>query len=95
MDEQAKNAGRGGYETEGQAREAAAELIERSRETWELGASPREVRVDYLASALRAAGVELGAFDETIVGWLAGWEPETIQTVVRWIESAAAGAAVR
>jgi hypothetical protein len=90
-----------GYETEEQAREGARMLISHLRIATEnangpaIGIEARKVQGAYLAGALKAAGVELGAFDDAIAGWLAGWEPETVQTVVRWIEAAAAGAAVR
>ena len=36
-----------------------------------------------LADAL--AGVELGAWDERIVTWLAGWETGTVITVWSWL----------
>ena len=36
-----------------------------------------------LAGAL--AGVELGAWDERILDWLAGWDACTVLTVVSWI----------
>lgn len=81
-----------GYESEEQARAAAAGLIERSRPARRRPAPPQQIRADYLREALTAAGVELGAFDEEIVGWLGRSEPGTVQAVVRWIESAAAGA---
>ena len=77
-----------GYDTEEQARADAAEMIERGRETWELGANARQVRADYLAAALIDAGIELGAYDAQIIGWLSGWEPETVQVIIRWIEQA-------
>jgi hypothetical protein len=31
------------------------------------------------------AGVELGAWDERIVCWLAGWETGTVVTVTSWL----------
>lgn len=36
-----------------------------------------------LAEAL--AGVELGAWDERILDWLAGWDACTVLTVASWI----------
>jgi hypothetical protein len=91
-----------GYETDAQAREAAGMLVDHVRIAMDgelgqpaIGIAARRVKAAHLAGALKAAGVELGEYDDAIVGWLAGWEPETVQTVVRWIESAAAGAAVR
>lgn len=46
---------------------------------------PEERRV-----ALRAAldGVQLGAYDERILGWLAGWEVPTVATVVSLLRRA-------
>lgn len=42
-----------------------------------------------LAEALRAAGVELGAFDERVTSWYADmWEPETVQVFIGVIERA-------
>jgi hypothetical protein len=40
---------------------------------------------EMLAAALAAAGVELGAYDERIVSWLAGWEPQTVAVIASWI----------
>ena len=34
-----------------------------------------------LCEALTAAGVELGAYDHRIAGWLAGWEPQTVAVI--------------
>ena len=42
-----------------------------------------------LAQALEAAGVELGAYDERIAAWLAGWEPHTVAVIASWITRAA------
>jgi hypothetical protein len=42
-----------------------------------------------LVQALEAAGVELGAFDERIAAWLAGWEPHTVAVIASWITRAA------
>ena len=44
-----------------------------------------------LTEALAAAGVELGAYDERIAAWLAGWEPHTVAVIASWITRAAAG----
>jgi hypothetical protein len=45
-----------------------------------------------LTDACTAAGVELGAYDRRILGWLAGWEPTTCAVVAGIIARAAAGA---
>lgn len=49
----------------------------------------REVRT-YAAAALREPleGVELGAYDERIIEWLAGWDIPTIGTVVSLLHRA-------
>jgi hypothetical protein len=36
-----------------------------------------------IAEAL--AGIELGAWDERIVSWLAGWDSATVVPVVSWL----------
>lgn len=46
---------------------------------------------DLLTDLLTTAGVELGAYDQQIVGWLAGWEGSTVLTVASWIRRAAEG----
>lgn len=43
-----------------------------------------------LRATLAAAGVELGAYDERIVQWLAGWEWGTAAVIASWIGRAAA-----
>jgi hypothetical protein len=35
------------------------------------------------------AGVELGAWDERMVDWLAGWDACTVLTIASWIARAA------
>jgi hypothetical protein len=45
----------------------------------------------HLEAACRDAGVDLGAFDREILGWLAGYEPSTVQVIVGLIARAAAG----
>jgi hypothetical protein len=34
-----------------------------------------------LFDAIESAGIELGAYDEKMVSWLAGWEPTTCAVV--------------
>ena len=48
-----------------------------------------------LCEALSAAGVELGAYDHRIVGWLAGWEPQTCAVIAGWVQRAAAARTAR
>lgn len=54
------------------------------------GFVPEVEQAAILAAAL--AGIELGAWDRRIVGWLAGWDASTVLTVASWIaRSRAAG----
>jgi len=54
------------------------------------GFVPAGEQAEILAAAL--AGIELGAWDRRIVGWLAGWDASTVLTVASWIaRSRAAG----
>lgn len=45
----------------------------------------------HLEDACRDAGVDLGAFDRKVLGWLAGYEASTVQVIVGLIARAAAG----
>ena len=54
------------------------------------GFVPRAEQAEILAGVL--AGIELGAWDRRIVGWLAGWDAATVVTIASWIaRSRAAG----
>jgi hypothetical protein len=56
------------------------------------GFVPGAEQADILAAAL--AGIELGAWDRQIAGWLAGWDASTVLTIASWIaRSRAAGPA--
>ncbi len=56
------------------------------------GLVPAGERAQILAAAL--AGIELGAWDLRIAGWLAGWDAATVVTIASWIaRSRAAGPA--
>lgn len=54
-------------------------------ETPPAGFRPEGEQSVILRDTLRAAGVELGAYDERIVSWLSGWEWSTVATVASWI----------
>lgn len=41
------------------------------------------------------AGVELGAWDQRMVGWLAGWDAATVLTIASWVVRARAGGPAR
>lgn len=78
------------FETEHEAR-ASVEHIH---------GSPAEAMTDgnhrRLEDACRAAGVELGRWDERILVWLAGWEPSTVAVIAGLITRAhESGAAAR
>ena len=47
------------------------------------GFVPEAVRAEILAAVL--AGIELGAWDQRILGWLAGWDAATVVTIASWI----------
>ena len=54
------------------------------------GFVPEAEQAQILAGVL--AGIELGAWDRRIAGWLAGWDAATVLTVASWIaRSRAAG----
>lgn len=40
---------------------------------------------------LGAAGVEMGAYDQKVVEWLANWEPATVAVIAGWVSRAASG----
>lgn len=52
------------------------------------GFVPRVEQQRILAEVL--AGVELGAWDQRMVGWLAGWDAATVLTIASWIARARA-----
>ncbi len=54
------------------------------------GFVPGAVQAEILADAL--AGIELGAWDQRVLSWLAGLDASTVLTVASWIaRSRAAG----
>lgn len=46
------------------------------------------VKFSALADACQEAGVAVGAYDRRILGWLAKWEPATVQVVIGLIARA-------
>lgn len=38
---------------------------------------------------LGSAGVEMGAYDQKVVEWLAKWEPATVAVIAGWVNRAA------
>ena len=48
----------------------------------------RAGREALLSDALRAAGVQLGAVDWWVLGWLASWEPATVAVAASWLRRA-------
>ena len=57
------------------------------------GFVPEGERAEIMAAVL--AGIELGAWDRRIAGWLAGWDSCTVLTVASWIARARAAGAER
>jgi hypothetical protein len=87
----------GPYETEtdalaGPVRQEIRDMHESGRyHRNEISRAVRTAQLRHLEDACRDAGVELGAFDRKIVGWLAGYESTTVQVIVGLIARAAAG----
>lgn len=52
------------------------------------GCRPDDEQDTILRDTLHAAGVELGAHDDRIVRWVAGWEWSTVATIASWIQRA-------
>jgi hypothetical protein len=71
--------GTGPFSTETEARAAARALGGEPRPGWSILSEDQRRRM--LTAACEAAGVTLGAYDERIIGWLAGWEDETCAVV--------------
>lgn len=59
------------------------------------GFRPDDEQSVILQDTLRAAGVELGAYDKRIVDWLSGWEWSTVATVASWISRASSNSESR
>ena len=57
------------------------------------GFVPEAEQAQILAGVL--AGMELGAWDRRILGWLAGWDACTVLTVASWIARARAAGPAR
>jgi hypothetical protein len=85
----------GPFDTERQARETPAARAVLTAATAAPGAghmAPHDQAM--LTTACQDAGVELGAYDRRILGWLAGYEPATCQVIAGLIRRAhAAGGA--
>jgi hypothetical protein len=47
------------------------------------GFVPKAEQAEILAGVL--AGIELGAWDQRILEWMAGWDASTVLTVASWI----------
>ncbi|GAA1977197.1 hypothetical protein [Kitasatospora viridis] len=60
-------------------------------ETAPRGFRPGDEQSVILLDTLRAAGVELGAYDRRIANWLSGWEWSTVATITSWVARASAG----
>lgn len=49
----------------------------------------RDAQAAVLRETLTAAGVDLGAYDERIMNWLAGWDWSTVAVIIAWVARAA------
>lgn len=74
----------GPYDTEPQAR-ADAPRVPRSRVRPGAHIRPNRARLHDVAAY---AGVQLGAYDERIIDWIAGWESTTVQVIADLIRRA-------
>ena len=81
----------GRYATERQAFNDSEPIYAAARRDRVRGSMTR-ANAAALREALTAAGVELGAFDQTTIMWVAGWEPQTVQVVIGWVARANSGA---
>lgn len=81
----------GPYGTDSEAMRDAAHVHQAYRVSYERGLMDR-INEGMLLGALREAGVELGAYDRRIVGWMSDWEPHVVQVLIGWIERAHAAA---
>ena len=59
-------------------------------ETKPAGFCVSDEQATVLRDTLTAAGVELGAYDEQIVEWLAMWDWGTLAVIISWVARAAA-----
>lgn len=73
---------KGPFETEHEARAAVEHILSSP------AAAMRDGNHRLLEDSCRAAGVELGAWDQRILVWLASWEPSTVAVVAGLITRA-------
>ena len=76
----------GPFETERQTADAARHIYDSPPGSWEAG------NHRLIEDACTAGGVQLGAWDQRILLWLAGWEPSTCAVVAGLITRAHARA---
>ena len=58
-------------------------------ETPPRGVLSSDEQLKALLAELEAAGVQLGAYDQRIARWVAGWDWMTVATIASWIRRAA------
>ncbi len=81
---------RGPYGHEVDAIEDARDVLDMpARGPW------RQANARKLLSACQAAGVEVGTYDQRIIDWLGGYEPQVVQVVVGLISRAHAAGCQR
>jgi hypothetical protein len=78
----------GPYETDSDAMRDAAHVHQAYRAAGGQRGLMDRINEDLLLGALREAGVELGAYDRRIAGWLSDWEPHVVQVLLGWLERA-------
>jgi hypothetical protein len=84
----------GPFESEREARES--EAVQAVWTAWRAGPGVGKMaapNLAMLAAACEAAGVQVGAYDQRILAWLSGWEPQTCAVIAGLITRAAAGGA--
>jgi hypothetical protein len=52
------------------------------------GYTPEREQQEVLLHALHTAGIQLGAYDERMVRWVAGWDWPTVAVITSWITRA-------
>lgn len=80
----------GPYNTEREAFNDSQHIYETARRDRVRGSMTR-ANAGALREALTAAGVELGAYDQTTIMWVAGWEPQLVTVITGWIARANGG----
>ncbi|SOD72902.1 hypothetical protein SAMN05892883_2218 [Jatrophihabitans sp. GAS493] len=73
---------RGPYGTESEV------IAATGQRDWPITDSHAEHNAARLQEAVTAAGVEVGSYDQRILSWLAGYEPQTVEVIAALIARA-------